>query len=433
MPKDLFETEPTPLEVSQLLQMVKGLLQPLPTLLVAGEVSNLTLAKSGHAYLTLKDASASIRVVIFRSALSRARFEIQPGMRLRISGKLDVYPERGDLQFVGQDLSPEGMGALELAFRQRREKMEALGWFSPHRKRPLPAFPLVIGIITSPTGSAIRDMLETLRARWPLARVVLAPCQVQGNGAAEQMARALKLFDSLPQTQEGKPQVVLLGRGGGSLEDLWAFNEEVLVKAVVESSIPVVAGVGHEDDVTLVDLAADFRALTPTHAAQSATPQRLEWLQRIDQQILYMRESSLRRFRDLRDKWEQLSLRPAWRRPGDWVNEKRQKIGDLGRRLVHACQASLARKVSQIQTLGAQLGSLNPLQVLERGYTLTSVLLNDGKHGSTRLLRDISQAEAGSLIETRLHQGRLVSRVEQVVPDRLTTGLNRESPMEGAL
>lgn len=435
MARDLFDIEPKPLEVSELLQTVKNLLQPMPVVLVAGEVSNLTIAKSGHAYLTLKDHNASLRVVIFRGALSKARFDIATGMRIRVLGKIDLYVERGDLQFIGQELSPEGIGALELAFRQRREKMEALGWFAPERKRSIPRFPNVIGIITSPAGSAIRDMLETLRNRWPLARVVVAGCLVQGNGAADQMAKALALFGKLPVNSPGRPDVILLGRGGGSMEDLWAFNEEILVKAVIECPIPVVAGVGHEDDVTLVDLAADYRALTPTHAAQTVAPPRLEWIDRIDAQIIYLRSKVLLRFSELNDKWEYLARRAAWRRPSEWVIEKRQKIGDLGRRLIQACQGNLARKVSQLDTLGAQLASLNPLQVLERGYTLTSILLEkkSGKMGKPVLLRDISQVEAGSLIETRLHQGVLTSRIESVIPDPevLSQG-DRESPREGA-
>ncbi len=441
MARDLFDTEPKPLEVSELLQKIKSLLQPMPLVLVAGEVSNLTLAKSGHAYLTLKDASASLKVVIFRAALSKARFEIAPGMRLRILGKVDLYVERGDLQFIGQELTPEGIGALELAFRQRREKMEALGWFAAARKRPLPRFPRVIGIITSASGSAIRDMLETLRARWPLARVVVAACQVQGNGAAEGMARALGLFGNLNLDHPGRPEVILLGRGGGSMEDLWAFNEEILVKAVIACPIPIAAGIGHEDDVTLVDLAADFRALTPTHAAQSASPILSDWIERIDAQIQFLRSRATQRFSELEDRLDQLSRRAAWRRPREWLVEKTQKIGDLAKRLRQACLVNLARKVSQIDALGAQLGSMNPLQVLERGYTLTSVLSekDNGKAHAPRLLRDISQIEAGSLIETRLHQGLLTSRVVRVNPDPTVETVSpdrknskRESPREGA-
>ena len=410
---DLFEPEPKALEVSELLFGIKQLFQPMPQVLVAGEVSNLTLAKSGHAYLTLKDAKASLKVVAFRSVVSRARFQLSQGMRLRVLGKLDVYVERGDLQFNAQELSPEGIGALELAFRQRKERMESLGWFAPERKRPSPGCPTVIGIITSPSGSAIRDMLETIRERWPVARVVVAPCQVQGTGSAEQMAKALRLLATMGPESGGPPDVILLGRGGGSMEDLWAFNEEVLVRAVVSCPIPVIAGVGHEDDVTLVDLAADLRGLTPTHAAQCATPKRTEWAARIDSQSIRMRQIVTLKLAECRRGLDSLSRRSGWQRPKEWVLEKQHRLKDWGGRLRQACLQALTIKHSQLDSLKDRLALLNPLQVLQRGYSLTSKL---AEGPATTLLRDAALIHPGDLLETRLMRGSLVSRVERVLP-----------------
>jgi exodeoxyribonuclease VII large subunit len=413
MQGDLFDTEPKALEVSELLLGIKQLFQPMPQVVVAGEVSNLTIAKSGHAYLTLKDDKAAIKVVAFRGVVSRAKFQMVQGMRLRVTGKLDVYVERGDLQFNAQDLSPEGIGALELAFRQRREKMEAMGWFSPERKRPIPGFPLRIGIVTSPTGSAIRDMLETIRERWPIARVILAPCLVQGNGSADQLARALGLLASIPPEKGGPPDVILLGRGGGSIEDLWSFNEEVLVRAVVACPIPIIAGVGHEDDVTLVDLAADLRGLTPTHAAQCATPRRADWAARIDSHIVRMRQIVESKKDELGRRLDHLSRRSAWQRPRDWVREKQNRVGELAVRLRQSCLQTLTGKFFQLDALRDRLSILNPLHVLERGYSLTCKVEGNA---SPALLRDASQVAPGDLLETRLARGVLLSRVERVLP-----------------
>ncbi len=413
MSGDLFDPEPKALEVSELLSGIKQLFQPMAKVMVAGEVSNLTLAKSGHAYLTLKDAKASLKVVAFRSVVSRARFQLSQGMRLRVLGKLDVYVERGDLQFNAQELSPEGIGALELAFRQRKERMESLGWFSPERKRPIPGFPRVIGIITSPTGSAVRDMLETIKERWPIARVVVAPCQVQGNGSAEQMAKALSLMANLDFETGGPPDVILLGRGGGSMEDLWAFNEEVLVRAIVSCPIPVVAGVGHEDDVTLVDLAADLRGLTPTHAAQCATPKRTDWAARIDSQAIRMGQILNLKLADCNRNLESLARRSGWHRPKEWVREKQNRLKDWEGRLHQACLHALAVKHSHLESFKDRLALLNPLQVLERGYSLTSPWM--GNRVST-LLRDAAEIHPGDLLETRLMRGSVISRVERILP-----------------
>ncbi len=421
MSGDLFETEPKALEVSELLLGIKQLFQPMPKVLVAGEVSNLTIAKSGHAYLTLKDANASLKVVAFRSVVTRARFQLSQGMRLRVLGKLDVYVERGDLQFNAQELSPEGIGALELAFRQRKERMESLGWFAPERKKPIPGFPRVIGIITSPSGSAIRDMLETIRERWPVARVVVAPCKVQGNGSAEQMAKALGLLTHMDIESGGPPDVILLGRGGGSMEDLWAFNEEVLIRAIVSCPIPIIAGVGHEDDVTLVDLAADLRALTPTHAAQCATPKRTEWTARIDSQAIRMRMLLNLKMTDCCRSLDSLARRSGWHRPKEWVREKRDRLNDWGSRLRQACLQALTVKHSQLDSFKDRLALLNPLQVLKRGYSLTSKL--EGSQAPT-LVRDAAFLHPGDLLETRLMCGSLVSRVERIVPHEETQMLS---------
>ncbi len=424
MQGDFFESEPKALEVSELLFGVKQLFHPMPQVVVAGEVSNLTIAKSGHAYLTLKDEKASIKVVAFRGVLNRAKFQMIQGMRLRVTGKLDVYVDRGELQFNAQDLSPEGMGALELAFRQRREKMGALGWFSPDRKRPIPGFPLKIGIVTSPSGSAIRDMLETIRERWPIARVILAPCLVQGNGSADQLARALGLLAGIPPEKGGPPDVIILGRGGGSMEDLWSFNEEVLVRAVVNSPIPIIAGVGHEDDVTLVDLAADLRALTPTHAAQSATPRRADWAARIDSHALRMRHIVQSRMEDLNRRLDNLSRRSAWQRPREWVREKQKRVEEVVVRIRQSCLQALVGKLSQLDALRDRLSILNPLHVLERGYSLTCKVEGDA---SPALLRDASRVGPGDLLETRLSRGILLSRVEGVLPGRETDSVGETS------
>ena len=265
------------LTVSELTSLVRTSIESeFPDLWLEGEISNLRLPGSGHVYCTLKDESSQIRAVLFRSSAMRVRFSLQEGMQVIVRGRLTVYEPRGEYQIVLEAVEPKGIGALQLAFEQLKERLAAEGLFDESRKKPLPAFPRSVGVVTSLSGAAIRDILAVFRRRWPTVHVIIAPVQVQGEGAGEQIAEALDLLNT-----QGAVDVIIVGRGGGSLEDLWSFNEEVVVRAIANSRIPVVAAVGHEIDVTLADFAADVRAPTPSAAAETVVPVLAEVVERL--------------------------------------------------------------------------------------------------------------------------------------------------------
>ena len=257
------------LTVTEVTEQIKELLETsFPNVWIEGEISNFSRPRSGHCYLTLKDDEAQLPAVIWRSTASRLRFDLHDGLEVVCLGHLDVYPPRGRYQLIVREIEPKGIGALELAFRQLRDKLAKEGLFEPGYKKPLPAFSRRIAVVTSATGAAIRDFLEVLRRRWRGADVWIVPVRVQGEGAAEEIAAALEDVNRLAD----RPDCIVVTRGGGSLEDLWAFNEEVVVRAIFASKIPVVSAIGHEIDVTLSDLVADVRALTPSEAAELVAP-----------------------------------------------------------------------------------------------------------------------------------------------------------------
>jgi len=266
------ELFPPLLTVSELTKHIRSNLeQQFPSVWVEGEISNLRCPSSGHQYFTLKDQASQVRAVLFRRQADRLKFALQDGLEVLVFGRLSVYEPRGDYQLLLEAVEPKGIGELQLAFMQLKAKLEAEGVFHESRKRPLPAFPERIGVVTSPVGAAIHDLLTILHRRWPRAQIVIAPVAVQGGEAAGQIARAIQTFNQL-SSQVGKIDVLIVGRGGGSLEDLWAFNEERVVRAIAASRIPIVSAVGHETDVTLADLTADCRAPTPSAAAELVTP-----------------------------------------------------------------------------------------------------------------------------------------------------------------
>ncbi|PHR87699.1 MAG: exodeoxyribonuclease VII large subunit, partial [Blastopirellula sp.] len=257
------------LSVSQLTQLVKGTLEmAFPSVWVSGEISNLAQPRSGHVYLTLKDDNAQIRGVMWKGTASRLSFDLEDGQQVICRGEIDVYAPRGSYQLVIREVEPQGLGALQLALKKLQQKLQTEGLFDPDHKKPLPKFPKTIAMVTSPTGAAIRDFLEVLRRRWPGVRVIVIPAKVQGQGAAKEIAAGIKQANQLAE----RPDVMVVGRGGGSLEDLWCFNEEVVVRAIFASEIPVISAVGHEIDVTLSDMVADRRALTPSEAAELVVP-----------------------------------------------------------------------------------------------------------------------------------------------------------------
>ena len=373
---------------------------------VAGEVSNCQKAGSGHIYFTLKDADAQLKAVMWKTAASRLKFDLRDGMEVIANGALEVYPPRGQYQIICQRLQPQGIGSLELALRQLQEKLSAEGLFDAERKRPLPEFPRRIALVTSPTGAAVRDMLQILTRRWPLAKVLLMPVAVQGDGAKEQIAAALNTVRCLPDVD-----VVICGRGGGSLEDLWAFNEEIVARAIAACPVPVVSAVGHEIDVTIADLVADRRALTPSEAAELVVPS----VDEIRLQLLQQRErltSALRqRARQARTMLDSLSQRRAFTRPLDAIHDRATRLDDLESRLKRAAKTLTSSARAAVDALAGQLDALSPLAVLSRGYSLTK-RLSDGQ-----VLRRAVDVQPGDQLSTLIDDGEIISQVLAVQSD----------------
>lgn len=394
------------LSVSDLTLAIKGTLEKhFTSVWVGGEISDVSQPHSGHIYFTLKDDGAQIRGIVWRSVAQRLKFDLHDGLEVICRGDVDVYPARGSYQLIIRHLEPLGLGALQLAFKQLYEKLAAEGLFASHRKRPLPRFPTRIAFVTSPTGAAIRDFLEVVRRRWQGVHVTVVPARVQGEGAAQEIARGIDLANRMCPA----PDVLIVGRGGGSIEDLWCFNEEVVVRAIVASQVPVVSAVGHEIDVTLSDLAADVRAATPTEAAERIVPSAVEihatLRQHQDRLLASLRARAIR----ARQQLEALAQRRVFRRPFDGVQELARRLDELDVRSRRAVSQLLQHRQQKAAALAAQLEALSPLSVLGRGYSVTSAA------DTGELLRDVADVAVGARITTRLATGQLISRIEEVI------------------
>lgn len=395
----LFETPR--LTVTEFTRRVRRLLEgdkALQDVWVQGEISNFSRPASGHLYFTLKDAGASLRCVMWKGDALRARgMPLQDGLSVEAHGKIGLYEPSGQYQLIVDLLRPAGEGALYAEFMRLKAVLEAEGLFDPARKRPIPQFPHKIGIVTSPTGAALRDMLNVLRRRLPLVEVVLAPSLVQGEEAPSALTAALQKLNTLYQ-----PDVILLARGGGSIEDLWAFNDERVVRAVAGSAAPVITGVGHETDFTLVDFASDLRAPTPTAAAELATPITLD-------DLAYSLQSSLERLDEIiarqiaerRQSLNALSAALKYHSPARRLMTEQQRLDDFSRRMARGLNARFALESARLAGWRDRLESLNPLAVLRRGYAVVS-RLEDGK-----VLLAAPDAPPGSNLHVRLAEGSL--------------------------
>jgi exodeoxyribonuclease VII large subunit len=375
-----FDRSATPFcTVTELTARIKSALERgFPEVALRGEVSGVARPRSGHVYLNLKDDGASIRAVLWKGDAQKLVFDLTDGLAVRVWGRITVYAPRGEYQLTIQAIEPEGIGALELAFRQLVTRLTAEGLFDPARKKPLPRFPARIVVVTSPTGAAVRDFLDVTGRRWPLSEILIAPTRVQGPGAAEEIAAAIALANLVRGAD-----LVIVARGGGSLEDLWAFNEEVVARAIFASRLPVVSAVGHEIDTTIADLVADFRAATPSVAGERCVPDSLEVRQTLDR----------------------LSDRIARAGRGR-IDEARARLELLADRANRAIQRTLDDRKNRLARLATGLEALSPLGVLTRGYSLTQK--DDGT-----LVRSPGDVNPGDLIHTRLASGRMTSRVER--------------------
>lgn len=395
------------LTVSQLTDVIKELLEAtLPAVWVSGEISNFSRPQSGHCYFTLKDDAAQIRAVMWRTAAARTPFELHDGLEVICQGAIDVYAPRGSYQLVVQQLQPKGIGALELALRRLREKLAAEGLFDPRHKQPLPRFPRQVAFVTSPTGAAVRDFLEVLRRRWKGVDVLVAPVRVQGDGAAAEIAAAIERVNRLVPP----PDVLVVGRGGGSLEDLWAFNEEVVVRAIFASRIPVISAVGHEIDVTLSDLVADVRALTPSEAAERVAPAADELAATLDSWRQRLATALRGKATTARTRLENVANRTPFRRPYQRLQETAQQLDDLHARATRATRHAATLAHRRCEGLAGRLAALNPAAVLQRGYSMTH------RAADGRLVRRADEVAPDEEIITHLATGQLHSRVTQTQP-----------------
>ncbi len=379
-----------------------------PDVWVTGEVSNLTRASSGHTYLSLKDDDALLRGVIWRSSVAGLAIEPADGMAVVCHGRLELYPPRGTYQLTIDRLHALGTGTLEAQLRRLHATLAAEGLFAAERKRPIPPFPRRIALVTSPSGAAISDFLETFRARWRATEVIVVPTRVQGAGAAEEVARGLA---AAAQLDPGVDAIALV-RGGGSLEDLWSFNEEVLVRAVAAAPVPVVTGIGHEIDVSLADLAADLRGLTPTDAAVKLAPDGHQLAATIGGLGVRLAAAVRRRPEAAREHLLQLGRARAFADPAKLVRDRRDLLEQHARRLRWLAGTAVDRAGERLAAAAGRLEAANPLQLLARGWSLTWREESPG-----RTLRGLAGIEPGARLVTQLADGRIWSTVERIADD----------------
>ena len=392
--------------VSELNGLVKSVLDGVPELsavFVRGEVSNYKLYPSGHHYFTLKDAEGAIRCVMFRGQAARLRFRPENGMKVIAGGRVSVYPRDGAYQLYCEALSPDGVGDLHMAFEQLKERLWKEGLFDEKHKKPLPRYPRTIAIIPSAAGAAVHDMIRILRRRYPLAKVKLLPVRVQGAEAPPEIVGALR-YANVHRVAD----VIITGRGGGSIEDLWAFNDERVARAIYNSDIPVISAVGHEPDVTIADFAADVRAATPSHAAELAVPDRTELLEALQSRRLAIIRSQTKRLELLRRRLAELAGKRVLTNPLASVEDKRLLLDHIQRELGHAAQVRLAGPRRELTALAASLDAMSPLKVLGRGFAMVT-----DQEG--RPLRRAADIHPGEQITARLAEGRLLCRVEACI------------------
>lgn len=370
---------------------------------VAGEISNLVRASSGHLYLSLKDDEAVLRAVIWRGMRQALAIEPADGLEVVCHGRLEVYPPRGGYQLTIDRLHAVGTGALEARLRRLHATLEHEGLFAPARKRPIPEYPRRIAVVTSPTGAALSDFLKTLRGRWRSSDVIVVPSRVQGAGAAEELAAALATAGRMVP----RVDVIALIRGGGSLEDLWSFNEEVLVRAVAAAPIPVVCGVGHEIDVSLADLAADRRALTPTDAAVQISPDGPRLAEQLRAAEPRLRAALLRRIESARERIAGVARSRVFAAPERIVHDRRALLADHLARLQRTTASALGRARERLAAAAARLDADSPVKILARGHSVTWI------EGNPTALTSSAGVNRGTLLVTQLAAGRLWSRVER--------------------
>lgn len=376
----------------------------LQAVTVSGEISNFTDHRSGHLYFTLKDSEAQIRAVMFRSARSRLKFMPEDGMKVTVHGTVSLYSQTGSVQLYANTMAPDGVGALYKAYEQLKVKLSEEGLFDDELKKPIPRYPSKIGVITSPTGAAVRDIINVTKRRYPLAEIYLYPSLVQGEGAEDSLLKALDYLD-----RSGIVDVIIIGRGGGSIEDLWAFNSEKLARRIFAASTPIISAVGHETDFTICDFVADMRAPTPSAAAEISVPDIKELFLNLDTFAERVQNALMRAAERKRERFERLLSSKTLKSPGAMLEKHRESVSGLHENAIEAMKEGLGGIRADLNILCGKADALSPLAVLTRGYALVS--------RDKELVRQISDIEVGDSVDVRLRDGSVTARVEQKTED----------------
>lgn len=376
---------------------------------VRGEISNLKYHTSGHIYFTLKDASAAIACVMFAGARGGLAFRMSNGQQIVVDGAVNVYERDGKYQLYATKIRQDGAGELYEKFLELKEELEEMGMFAPEYKQPIPKFVRRLGVVTAPTGAAIRDIINIATRRNPGIRIILYPAKVQGEGAAESVAAGLAALDALGV------DVIIAGRGGGSIEDLWAFNEETVARAIFSCHTPVISAVGHETDTTIADFVADLRAPTPSAAAELAVADVTAWLQALDEDALQLQRLMQRMIKDARSRLRECELRMRYAKPQQRLMQQKQRLDEYEERLRRAMQSLLEQTRHQLALIEERLRRLSPYEKLESGYGC--ILTEDG-----RRIRSVSQVAPGEVVQIYLADGRMTAQIQEVKETKIEGG-----------
>ncbi len=390
--------------VSELTKYIRVILEDsFPAIWVEGEISNYTLHSSGHMYFSMRDANSVLKCAMFKRANEKLKFKLKDGMKVICFGAISVYEARGDYQLIVEDIEPKGVGALQLQFQQLKEKLSKEGLFDTAHKIPIPYLPTRIGVVTSPTGAAIRDILNVARRRFSNVEIIINPVKVQGQGAKEEIALAIRQFNKLKNID-----VMIVGRGGGSLEDLWAFNEEIVARAIYESEIPVISAVGHEIDYTIADFVADVRAPTPSAAAELVIPKKEDLANAINTSRTRLKNALAGKIDFLKEKLISLKESYVLRQPLNLVIQYEQKIDDICKNLAVYIDHLVKMRGENFNLLSSKLEVLSPLGILNRGYSITTKLPEG------IIIKDSKILKRGDQVETKIGKGKFTSKVEEI-------------------
>ena len=398
----MYSVSPTVFSVTELNNYVKRILdndENLKNVFVTGEISNFKNHYSGHMYMTIKDEGGAIKAVMFSSYASRLKFVPENGMKVIIFGSVSLYNKDGSYQLYITDMQPDGVGALNLAYEQLKEKLQNEGLFSTEHKKPIPQFPEKIGVMTAPDGAAVRDIFSVLKRRYPVAEIVFCPVAVQGASAAPEIAKAIKLFN-----EQNAADVLIVGRGGGSLEDLWAFNEEIVARAIFQSQIPVISAVGHETDFTIADFVADLRAPTPSAAAELAVPDIFE----LKSDLLGLKQHLSVLMRNLveseKEKVENIQKQVTILSPANKIKNSRQELSNLYEKAVNLVTLKINDEKTKISLLSSKLNAFSPLNVLSRGYSIS--------YNNDFPIKSVNDVKSGDNIKIRVTDGEFFAEVK---------------------